>query len=88
MSEHLISSKEMAQFVASGYLRFDDVVPNDLCEGCLEEIREKHFGYLNVGAPFEDTIFKNLTLGPSWRALQDGVPGIFFIHYIFVFVVP
>ena len=33
MSEHLISSKEMAQFVASGYLRFDDVVPEDLCEG-------------------------------------------------------
>ena len=38
----------MAQFVASGYLR--DMVPKDLCDECVEEIRERHFGYLNVGA--------------------------------------
>ena len=31
MSKHLISSKEMAQFVASGYLKFEDMVPKDLC---------------------------------------------------------
>ena len=67
MSEHLISSKEMAQFVASGYLRFDDVVPEDLCEGCLEEIREKHFGYLNVGAPFEETWPTGTALGDTFR---------------------
>ena len=35
MNEHLLNSKQMAQFVASGYLKFDDMVPKDLSEACL-----------------------------------------------------
>jgi hypothetical protein len=70
MSEHLISSKQMAQFVASGYLRLDDMVPKDLCEACLVEMRDHHFGYLNVGASFEDTWPKGTALGDTFRLPQ------------------
>ncbi|MDP7363130.1 MAG: phytanoyl-CoA dioxygenase, partial [Candidatus Latescibacteria bacterium] len=28
--EHLLDSKQMAQFVADGYLRFDEIVPDEL----------------------------------------------------------
>ena len=31
MAQHLISSKDMAHFVASGYLKYEDMVPKDLC---------------------------------------------------------
>jgi hypothetical protein len=36
MSEHLLSSVQMARFVASGFLKFEDMVPRDLCEACLD----------------------------------------------------
>ncbi len=50
MNEHLISSKEMAQFVASGYLKFEEMVPKDLSDACLEDMKNHH-GYLEVGTP-------------------------------------
>ncbi len=40
LSEHLISSREMARFVASGYLRFDQIVPEDLRRACREEMND------------------------------------------------
>ena len=40
MKDNRLASKEMARFVASGYLRFDEMVPKDLCAACLEEMRE------------------------------------------------
>lgn len=66
MSEHLISSKDMARFVASGYLRYDDMVPKDLCEACVEEMRNNK-GYLAVGTPFEETWPKGTALGDAFR---------------------
>ena len=54
LSEHLISSKEMAQFVASGYLKFEEMVPKDVSQACLEDMKN-HRGYLDVGTPFEET---------------------------------
>ena len=54
MSEHLLSSKQMARFVASGYLKFEEMVPVDLCRACLEEMQHNR-GYLAVGTPFEET---------------------------------
>ena len=30
---HLLNSRQMAQFVADGYLRFDELVSQDLNEG-------------------------------------------------------
>ena len=69
MSEHLLNSKQMASFVASGYLRLDNMVPNDLCEACLEEMKT-HKGYLDVGAPFEKIWPKNTALGDTFRLPQ------------------
>ena len=45
--EHLISSKDMAQFVASGYLKYEDMVPEKLSKACREEM-EHHGGFLRV----------------------------------------
>ncbi len=66
MSEHLISSKDMARFVASGYLRYEDMVPKDLCEACRREM-ETFGGYLSVGTPFEETWPKDGALGETFR---------------------
>ncbi|HCK10840.1 MAG: phytanoyl-CoA dioxygenase [Gemmatimonadetes bacterium] len=66
MSEHLISSKDMARFVASGYLRYEDIVPKDLCEACRTEM-ESFGGYLSVGMPFEETWPKEGALGETFR---------------------
>ena len=54
MNRHLLSAKKMAQFVASGYLRLDGMVPKDLCVACLKEMADDR-GYLDVGTPFEET---------------------------------
>ena len=64
--EHLISSKDMARFVASGYLRYEDVVPKDLCEACREEMQNNK-GFLSVGTPFEETWPKETALGETFR---------------------
>ncbi|MGB1893878.1 MAG: phytanoyl-CoA dioxygenase, partial [Candidatus Latescibacterota bacterium] len=66
MNSHLLTSKQMAQFVASGYLRLDDMVPKDLCAACLEEMAD-HRGYLDVGTPFEETWPKDTALGQAFR---------------------
>ena len=66
MTEHLLSSVQMAQFVSHGYLKFDDMVPRDLCEGCLEEMRNNK-GYLEVGTPFEETWPQGTALGDAFR---------------------
>ena len=69
MINNRLTSKEMAQFVASGYLKFEDMVPKDLCDACLEEMRH-HKGYLAVGAPFEETWPKGTALGDAFRLPQ------------------
>lgn len=38
--ENLLTSAEVAQFVAEGYLRFDALVPDDVNERALEEMRQ------------------------------------------------
>jgi len=37
-SDHLLTTREMARFVAEGYLRFDALVPEDIGRGVLEEL--------------------------------------------------
>ena len=54
MSEHLITSVEMARFGASGYLKYEEIIPRDLSAACRQEM-ESHSGYLAVGRPFEET---------------------------------
>ena len=69
MSEYLLNSKQMASFVASGYLRLDNMVPKDLCESCLEEMKI-HKGYFEVGAPFDEIWPQNTALGDTFRLPQ------------------
>ncbi len=35
--DHLLSSKDMARFAARGFVRLDEVVPKDICEGIVDE---------------------------------------------------
>jgi hypothetical protein len=37
-ARHLLDSKQVASFVARGFLRFDEIVPRELCEEALAEI--------------------------------------------------
>jgi hypothetical protein len=37
-AHHLLDSKQVASFVARGFLRFDEIVPRELCEEALAEI--------------------------------------------------
>ena len=64
--QHLISSKDMARFVASGYLKYENMVPPDLCQACLDEM-PRSGGYLAVGTSFEDTWPKDTALGEAFR---------------------
>jgi hypothetical protein len=71
MSDHLLNSKQMAEFVSSGYLKFDDMVPKDLSAACLEEMKtRKQGGYFAVGTPFEETWPKGTALGDAFRLPQ------------------
>ena len=67
MKRHRLNSKQMARFVASGYLKFDKMVPKKLCVACLEEMKERKRGYYAVGTPFEETWPKGTALGNTFR---------------------
>ncbi len=67
MKKHLLNSKQMAAFVASGYLKFDNMVPKKLCRACLEEMEKRKRGYYAVGTPFEETWPKGTALGDAFR---------------------
>ena len=54
MQNNRLTAKEMARFVASGYLKFEEMVPQDLAAACLDEIRNYN-GYFAVGTPFDET---------------------------------
>lgn len=50
-----LTSREMARFVRDGFLRFDDLVPRDLCAAALAEIAGgNHRAPGQAGAPFRD----------------------------------
>ncbi len=66
MNRNLLSAKKMAQFVASGYLRLECMVPKDLCAAGLEEMAD-YRGYHDVGTPFEETWPTDTALGQAFR---------------------
>jgi hypothetical protein len=52
---HLLTSKQMAKFVADGFLRFDELVPAELNRASLEEF-DKRFDKLELGgARYEES---------------------------------
>lgn len=40
MDKQLLNNTQMAQFVSDGFLRFDAVVPQDLCQASMQEMEE------------------------------------------------
>ncbi len=63
---YLINSKDMAKFISFGYLKFDEIIPKNLCIKCRDEMGN-YKGYYNVGSSFEKTWPKNTSLGEAFR---------------------
>lgn len=51
--KNLLTSKQMAQFVADGYLRFDEIVSDDLNRRAYSEMQDK-IPRAKAGTPFND----------------------------------
>lgn len=66
MINHLLTSTQMASFIADGYFHFDNIVFLSPCKTCLKEISQFN-GYLSVGMPFEETWPKDTALGEIFR---------------------
>lgn len=65
---HLLDSKQLARFVRDGYLRFDEVIPRDLCARWMEEIAAGCYaGYQREGAPFSEIWPAPLAAGEAFR---------------------
>src|SRR5690349_12511872 len=62
--KHLLTTSQMAEFAANGFLRFDQIVPQELNEAVLAEIASKKFptggGYR--GVPL-DSMWPDLAIG-------------------------
>lgn len=67
-SQHLLNSVQMATFVRDGFLRFDELIPRELCERWMEEIRLGVYqGYLCEGMPFANAWPDPLAAGQAFR---------------------
>jgi len=66
--QHLLTSKQMAQFVADGYLRFDDMVPNELNCRTHKEMQER-IPRAKAGTPFSE-IWQDMAIGEIFRLPQ------------------
>ena len=65
--ENLLTSKEMAEFVAAGFLRFDKLVPDELNRAALAEIESGEVKRSEAGTRFS-TMWCDLALGKVFRA--------------------
>jgi len=63
---HLLNSKQMAQFVAAGYLQFDELVPQELNEAANAEMSANAVPVHPHGTPF-DEIWHDSALGKVFR---------------------
>ena len=52
--EDLLTSTEMARFVADGFLRFDELVPNELNEAVCAEMERGEIPRVASGQPLSD----------------------------------
>lgn len=64
--QDLLTSKEVAQFVAKGYLRFDEIVPAELNEAAMREI-EAGVKSAPAGTPLSQCYLPPSTLGQILR---------------------
>lgn len=64
--KYLLTSKQMAQFVADGFLRFDELVPDTLNSQVRAEMDQRDIPRENAGAPFND-IWPDSAVGQVFR---------------------
>ncbi len=76
MSEHLLSSAQMAHFTDEGYLRFDAVVPEGLCQRLIAELAEDRLGFPGVQNPYNRPLAPMLAGAWHGTAMQAilGIP--------------
>jgi len=65
--EHLLTTTQMALFVARGFLRFDGIVPGEINEAFLQAVEDEAITSNRPGSPLDDC-YKDV---PSVRALID-----------------
>ena len=76
--QHLLNSKQMAQFVADGLLRFDELVPDELNRAACAEM-EAGFLRGKAGVPM-DELWQDLAIGqvirlPAIQGMIDSLVG-------------
>ena len=49
--EYLLTTKQMAEFVARGFLRFDELIPTELNERIMRDIDAKQVKAQPAGTP-------------------------------------
>lgn len=67
--EHLLDSKQMAQFVADGYLRFDEIVPQELNEAAHAQMKAGEIERLAGGRRL-DGMWEGTAIGDIIRLPQ------------------
>lgn len=90
MMEDKLSSIEMAEFVSEGYLRLDELIPKDLCDRALEEIREgtfrgdiyRFFGK-KLSEVWEGSVMSEIVKVPRFAGAIESLvgPDPYFDHY-------
>lgn len=64
--KYLLDSKQMAQFATDGFLRFDDMVPDELNQAARAEISTDGVPSAPGGTPFND-MWENHAIGQVFR---------------------
>ena len=80
--EYRINSKKMAEFAAMGFLQVDEIVPKDLCEEAVEQMRANphHSWQERNGVPLdeywpEDSVFGKIFRLPRVRGIIESLVG-------------
>lgn len=73
-TQHLLTTKQMAQFAAEGFLMFEGLIPEEVNQEAMREIDNKSFnlwtGYTRSGTPLSQMWNESKGLGAVWRLPQ------------------
>lgn len=95
--EHLLTTAQMASFAADGFLRFDELVPDEINRESMREIDEKLIpqGYDRQGQPLSGLWPESMGFGAMFRMPEvQGLirslvgPGSLYDHHAFHKVAP
>ena len=72
--KHLLTTKQMAQLAAEGYLKFEALIPEEINQAAMKEIDDKSFnlwtGYTKSGTPLSQMWAESKGFGAVWRLPQ------------------